>query len=884
MYTRCFLSFLLFLIILLQLQNPLQSQTKLKGKVWDENQIPLSHINILVYPHGNQNLIAFGISRIDGTFEINLRTTADSLRLEATSIHYRTDSLIIANVSQELLFHLAPETRDLSEFVVRANPIEKQGDTISYLVSSFAREQDRVISDVLKQMPGIEVEPSGRILYQGDPIQNFYVEGLDLMGGRYGLVSSNMPHKSVSTVQIMENHQPIKILEERLPSHRASLNITLKREVTTTGAARLGSGLTPLLWDANATPMMFTRKFQLAGSYQANNTGNEVTRQLDALTLEDLRERMENNLTRPSLLGIHLLSPPGFNENRYLDNNVHLLNANALVKLPGELQLRTNLHYIYDFRRQYGKTHRTLYTPTDTLEFDEQIHNKLQDNALRGEITITRNSKINYLNNILEFQSYHNKRNSNITSDSTTSVQYLRNPFRTLSNRLNMVTPIGEKLVQLNSHLYYDYSPHQLNIAPGRFEGVFNMGEPYEKIIQKSNIQRFIATHSAGLTLGWRRWSITPRLGFQYQQQQHSSNIIAETDHSNTEPGEDFKNSLDGLRTRTYLQTEFLYKRNNRFFLNVDIPISHVYIKLQDEPLDRKQNISRILLEPRISADYRMGGFWRTRVSWSYKSHMGGIEGIHFAWILSNHRNMQINDVPLKESKTHSLSAFLSYRNPIKGLFTSLSYMYFIRNNNLLYTNTVNTDGTTLIRAIELPNTSSTHNVNARASKYFSSIKSTLSMQGSLGLNIQDQWVNDKIFPGRNHTFSLTPKVNIRLAEWMNTEWSAGWLYYDTYHDREKLNEVNLLKYFGNLLFFPTSNQHLAINGEYYQHETRSNYFVDLQYRYTITARKIDVDVRWVNVFNHKNYVDYQVGPFLLQENEYTLRPTQLLLAVRFSF
>ncbi|TVQ90649.1 MAG: hypothetical protein EA393_05710 [Bacteroidetes bacterium] len=874
----------MFLLFILFLQNPLQSQTVLKGKVRDENQKPLSHINILVYPHGKQNLIAFGISRGDGSFEINLRTATDSLRLEATSVHYRNDSLFIANTSQEVLFSLVPETKDLSEFVVRASPIVQRGDTISYLVSSFARVQDRVIADVLKQMPGIEVEPSGRILYQGDPIQHFYVEGLDLMGGRYGLVSGNMPHRSVATVQILENHQPIKILEDRLPSHRASLNITLKREVTTTGTARLGSGLTPLLWDANATPMMFTRNFQLAGSYQANNTGNDATRQLDALTMEGLRDRMENNLTRPSVLGIPLLSPPGFNENRYLDNNLHLLNANALVRLPGELQLRSNLHYINDLRQQQGNTRRTLYTPSDTLVFDEQIHNELRDNALRGEFTLTRNTKNNYLNNKLEFQTYHNQQSGNFTTDTTASVQNLRNPFHTLSNRLNMVKPIGEKLVQLNSHLYYDRSPHQLAIAPGRFEEVFSAGEAYDKIIQQSNLQRFSATHSASLSLGWRRWSITPRLGFQFQQQHHSSNIVTQTDQSSSEPGENFINSLDGLRTRTYLQTEWLYKRGERFTFTADIPVSHIYIQLQDKPLEREQQINRVLVDPRISADYRLGNFWRTRASWSYRNQLGEMDGIHYAWILTNHRNLHINDAPLQESQTQSFLAFLGYRNPIEAFFSSLTYMYHIRNNNLLYTNTINDDGTTLRGAIELQNTARTHNVHARASKYFSRIKSTLSAQGSLGLNIQDQWVNEEIFPGKNHTLTLAPKANIRLTEWMNTEWSAEWLYYDTYRDNVKLNTVNRMKYFGNLLFFPARNQHLAITGEYYQHENLNNYFVDLQYRYTITARRIDVDVRWVNIFNHKTYHDYHIGPYSLMENQYYLRPTQLVVLVRFSF
>ncbi len=881
MLINCFISVMLFLLLL---QNSVQSQTVLKGKVLDENQNPLSGINILVYPHGKQNLIAFGISRGDGTFEINLRTSADSLRLEATSVHYRNDSLLIDNTSQEVLFNLVPETKDLSEFVVRASPIVQRGDTISYLVSSFAREQDRVIADVLKQMPGIEVEPSGRILYQGDPIQHFYVEGLDLMGGRYGLVSQNMPHRSVATVQILENHQPIRILEERLPSHRASLNITLKREVTTTGTARLGSGFTPLLWDANATPMMFTRNFQLAGSYQANNTGNDAAKQLDMLTLESLRNRMEDNLTRPSLLSIPLLSPPGFNENRHLDNNLHLVNANALQRLTGDLQLRTNLYFIYDHQQQHGNARRTLYTPTDTLVFDETIQNQLYDRALRGEITLTRNTPNNYLNNKLEFQSHWDKRGVIFSSNESPAAQELRNPFQNLSNRLNTVIPAGNRLIQFNSLLYFDRSPHSFSLTPGGFEEVFNNGQPYDGILQNTRLQRFSSHHSASLSLGWRRWGITPRVGLQYREQSLKSHIDTQNSVPLDQLPGSFNNNLDGKQIRTYLQTELVYKRGNIFNFTADIPVSHVFIALQERVLDRGQQTNRFVADPRLSAEYRPGSFWRVRGSYSFRHHFGEMDGIYYAWMLTNHRTLQINDAPLQQGTMHNASAFIGYRNPLKSFFSSLAYSYSIRNNNLLYSNNILDDGTTVLTAVEHPNTSRTHNISARTSRYFPDIYSTFSIQGNYTLQQQQQWVNNQIYQGQNHVFMISPKANIRLTEWLNGEISTQWLNYQTMRGNEKLNSINVMKHSGNVLVFPARDQHLAIYGEYYQHANRHNYFADLNYRYTITQRRIDIDVRWVNIFNHKTYRDFHVGMFSLVENEYMLRPTQLLVAVRFSF
>lgn len=880
MFTKGGVSFLIFFLLF---QCTLQSQTVLKGKVLDDNQNTLSHINILVYPHGQKKLIAFGISRADGSFEINLRSSADSLRLEASSVHYRNDSLFIVNVSQEVLFNLVPETKNLSEFVVRASPIEQRGDTISYLVSTFAREQDRSIADVLKQMPGIEVEPSGRILYQGEPIQHFYVEGLDLMGGRYGLVSNNMPHRSVATVQILENHQPIKILEDRLPSHRTSLNITLKREVTTTGTAQLGSGLTPLLWDANVTPMMFTRKFQLAGSYQANNTGNNAAKQLDMLTIENLRDRMENNLTRPSLLGIPLLSPPGFRENRYLDNNLHLANTNALIRLDNNLQMRSNLHFIYDFQKQQGNTRRIIYTPVDTLRFDEQINNDLRINALRGEFTLTRNTQGNYLNNKLEFQSHWDRRSGDFSSNTSALSQELCNPFQTISNRLNMIKPVGERLVQFNSFISYDYSPHSLSVSPGSFEEIFNQGDSFDQLTQNIDLQRLNTNHSAGFSFGLGNWSVSPKIGIQYQQQNLNSNIKTDINNTTEELTGFFQNNFESRYTHTYLQTEWNYRKSNRFTFTANIPVSNNYIILQDQEIARSQKINRIVFDPRLNIDYRIGNFWRTRFSYGLRNHFGEMDGMHYAWILTNHRSLLINDAPLQETRSHSFSAFLSNRNPIKSFFSSLSYVFFVRNSNLLFSNIINNDGSTLREAIEQPNTSYTHNVSAQTSKYLRSFKSTLALQGSYMRTTQEQWVNNETFDGINNVLTLSPKANIRFTQWLSGEARTEWLHYNTYRKSSKLDDVNVLKYFGNLLIFPARNQHFAINTEFYKHDKHNNSFVDLEYRYKITARRIDIDVRWINIFNHVTYHDYQLSPYSLMENQYTLRSTQLVVLVRFS-
>ncbi len=80
----------------------------------------------------------------------------------------------------------------LKEVAVKADRIREQGDTITYDVGSFAQAQDRSIGDVLKRMSGFDIAGYGKIQYQGEDINKFYIEGSDLLGGKYGIATFNL--------------------------------------------------------------------------------------------------------------------------------------------------------------------------------------------------------------------------------------------------------------------------------------------------------------------------------------------------------------------------------------------------------------------------------------------------------------------------------------------------------------------------------------------------------------------------------------------------------------------------------------------------------------------------------------------------------------------
>ena len=137
-------------------------------------------------------------------------------------------SRIVANRSQRLDIRARRRTVELKEVSVKADKIRQSGDTLNYLVGAYQQQGDRVIGDVLKRMPGIEVSENGAIKFNGKAIRKFYVEDMDLLQGRYGLATNNINASDVASVQVLQHHQPIKALQDKSLTDDVAINLKLK--------------------------------------------------------------------------------------------------------------------------------------------------------------------------------------------------------------------------------------------------------------------------------------------------------------------------------------------------------------------------------------------------------------------------------------------------------------------------------------------------------------------------------------------------------------------------------------------------------------------------------------------------------------------------------
>ena len=861
--------------------NIASSQVLITGTFTDENDKALSGVTITISKDSVSFIRAYAISDSSGEFSINLEASEDFFYLKASYIGLETVTRKLQNKTQNIVIQLLPSSEALKEVVVKSEIIQRRGDTLSFSVEAFKDKNDRVIADVLRKMPGITIKPGGQIYYQGKPIQKYYIEGLDLLEGRYSLANENLAADDVSKVEILENHQPIKVLDSLEFSERASLNIKLKNDVTLSGTAKLGLGATPLLWEANVTPMLFHKKRQFIASYQSNNTGKNVANQVRDFSL---------NLTGTSYDiaktdWVSLLNPatPPFSQDRWLDNNVHLASANGIQRLKNDLDLKLNLSYLNDYQQQQGSTQTTIYTPQDTVSISEVIDNRLFIKNFQGKATLEQNTKKNYLKNQLEFNTYRNTERGMLQRTDAAIVQNLGTPFSGFKNNLDIYKTFGKQLVRFSSNTGFSESDQFLRVRPGQFEDFLNSGNPYAESLQNIKSSNLYIDNSAGMTKMLGKFTTTLKLGVALQKESLTSDLVL--DDSDTPLGNAFQNDTDFKTSEVYLKQSWRFKNTSETWnIRLGAPVAFKAFNLEGS---NAQDLDAFVFEPSVYIRHKVAAKWELSVSGNLDYNFGRLERLYPGFILTNYRNLQRYNAPILEQVTQNYSASLNYRNPIKRLFAKASYSYGKTKNNLLFGSQIDLNGTSILEAVVHDNYANSHRFNVEASKYLSRLNTSLKLNASYSISEREQLLNATLAKNENTNFNLNGSLESELSAWLSLTYSGSLMFYNSKLNNSELQQLNTQQYNAEVFFYPWENQYFSLGGEYFKNsltEANRNYFLNLSYQYTFSKRKIDLKLSWNNMLNTKNFINASSSEYYITQTRYILRPSQVLASVSFSF
>ena len=200
-------------LFLWQMTSLLMAQTAIRGTVLDDSSgQPIESVQVFLY-RTDSIQIASDYTTANGEFSLHYDSGKGTpFYLLAICMGYKKGYSHVTAVHQTIELRLKPSQFQLKEVNFVVPRVQQKSDTIVYDVSSFASAEDKSISDVIAKMPGLEVSNNGELRYQGKSINRLYIEGMNLLDGKYSQATENLDRKKVKQIEVWRNHQPVRML------------------------------------------------------------------------------------------------------------------------------------------------------------------------------------------------------------------------------------------------------------------------------------------------------------------------------------------------------------------------------------------------------------------------------------------------------------------------------------------------------------------------------------------------------------------------------------------------------------------------------------------------------------------------------------------------
>lgn len=843
----------------------------------------VSDVNVMLQNDKRTVLYGYTITDAEGNYLISYSGDAATIEVVITGFNIKGQSRNITAKSQRVDFDVEYSALEIREVVVKAESVRRQADTLSYNVSSFISVTDRSIGDVLRKMPGLSVAESGEVKYNGKPISKFYIEGMDMLRGSYGIATNNIRAEDIARVEVYENHEAIKSLRGVTMPTQAALNIRLKESVkgTWNGTLQLGGGYKPWMWNGEVSAMFFSRKFQTLNIFKTNNMGEDVSR--------EFRSHYGGFGGVESMLGIHKPTVPYIGQSRYLNNNVFATSMNAISKLGSDLTLTLNANYLHDMQHSKGVSMTTYHVSNST---PITIHEATTASHLVDRCDFTAqlesNTKRHYLNERISFAGVWNRDNGAVNGDGEMVLQYFKLPKISVGNNLNIVRRWDKWIINFISDINYDTQPAVLEVRPMIFEGVVEGDNEYPNAMQTLYGRRFVANNYMQATYKMRRWSfmLTTQLNADVEWMESSLCAMAESGKTHPAPTA-LRNDIFWSRYDIVATPSVQYSLGQKLVIQADVPFDLMWLRSTDRIMKTTiANKTKLICSPSLSLNSNITYSLKLSARAAYNEFYGTLYDSYPGYIMTDYRVIQRKDGDIGITQLQNYTLSLSYGNAIDVLFAGIDASYFISRRNLTY-NTNYHGALSEIEAVNMPSRSNGYSASGNISKRFDAIGTTVTLSGSWTQNWSQLLRDDVLLLSDYRMLNGELKLNTRFTRAVRLDYVAAYNRGISYIDDKRLSTIDIFKHRADLDFIIAKKVICRLGAEHYlntsiEGRSRNAVFVDASLR--LKTKRVEYSVEARNILNNRVFTNATNSDITGYVYSYELRPASIVLKVKFSF
>lgn len=425
-------SYLLFFICSLAcFTTYAQKNGVIRGTVLDTiGRHPVASATITLLQKKDSSLVSFMMTDNKGAFELS-GIAAGEYRLLITHLNYHNSSRLVTisaanpsvNLHNIVLYDLS---RTLNEVVVsgEAPPVTLIGDTVQYNAGSFRTAPNASVEQLLKKLPGLQVDRDGTVKAQGQKVNRVLVDGKEFFGTDPKIATKNLPADAVDKVQVydrMSDAAQLTGFDDGNSEKTINLKLKQDKKKGLFGKASAGVG-TNERYEGRFNVNSFKGARQLSALGLANNTNGEGFSFMDLMNFSGELNRMRQSGSGNASFTMNADDPITAMAGNSNSNGIKTIWGGGL-NYSDIIGNKTDLTGSYFYNRynpqQESKIQRQYFLPDSSYFYNQQSSSDNLNNSHRLNVTADINIDSFHSIKVTSSASYQETRNNSFNTYET---------------------------------------------------------------------------------------------------------------------------------------------------------------------------------------------------------------------------------------------------------------------------------------------------------------------------------------------------------------------------------------------------------------------------------------------------------------------------------
>ncbi|KQC31940.1 TonB-dependent receptor [Nonlabens sp. YIK11] len=724
----------------------------------------------------DSTLITYSITDIDGKFNLTGNTNYELLNFYTSFQGYQEIAKVIdlskgRQIDMGTIL-LSNDIESLGDVVVTARkaPITLKKDTLEFNAKSFNTRADATLEDVIKELPGVELDTDGNITVNGKSVTKILVNGKEFFGDDPQVALKNLPKEIIDKIQVTES----KTDEQRQSGddgddNASEINITIDEDKNKGWFSRLtAGGGTDDRYSMSGIVNYFKEDLRVSVLGSSNNINSP------GFSFDEVYDAIGNSVFsggQGGLSGLYNGNNSGITSSRSAGMNISN-EFGEIVEADG------NYFYGKSDNRSETETRRTTFLPDRTFSTNSSnASNRVGDNHRFGgriEVKPDTLTSITFRpGGTLSNNSDFSERSSTSFDEDGNTINNLNSTSSSESDNRNLEGNIyvSRRLKTKGSFVSFyasveddqNDSQDRFNSERNTFSGNTPTTEIQNQIInQKTTNTRynFSPRYRQALDSNWRA---SVEYNYQYRDQSSERSVFDIENASGTRTfNQALSNDFDVNSVQQRPEIGVEYEKND---LRLEFNTGYIFQTLESEDVLQQvsfdKSFENIFLQ--ASVRQRIGKFGRVNLNYNNSVNVPSVRQLQPVVDRTNPLNLVQGNPDLDASVTHSIRINLSNYNWEKGEGFFMGGNYDINTNDVAAITTTDQD---LIRTTTYVNVDGNRrgflysSYNKKWKKDKRDIGGNLSLNGNYNRNVS--FTNGQRF--NSETFGITPGARFEYS------------------------------------------------------------------------------------------------------------------------